>query len=71
MSDAVISTEPSTSTSRPMPRPSFSTIHRRPRSTVAMPTGTLMKKIQCQLSTWVITPPAISPSEAPPEITSV
>ena len=36
-----------------------------------MPTGTLMKKIQCQLSASVITPPAISPSEAPPEMTSV
>ena len=50
MSDAVMSNEPSTSMSRPMPRPTFSTIHRRPRITVTMPTGTLMKKIQCQLS---------------------
>jgi hypothetical protein len=32
----------------------FSAIHARPSSTVAMPIGTLMKQIQCQLSSWVI-----------------
>ncbi len=71
MSAAVMSTDPSTSMSRPMPRPSFSGIHTRPSSTVAIPIGTLTKKIQCQLSASVIMPPAIRPSDAPPEMTSV
>ena len=38
-------------------------------SPTAIPTGRLMTKIQCQLITWVITPPAISPIEAPAEAT--
>ena len=38
---------------------------------VAIPIGTLMKKIQCQLSSCVIAPPAIRPIEAPAEIVSV
>jgi hypothetical protein len=71
MSAAVMSAEPSTSMSRPIPRPVFSVIHLRPSRTVTTPMGTLTKKIQCQLSVSVITPPAISPSDAPPETTSV
>ena len=71
MSETVMSAEPSTSMSRPMPRPAFSRIQRRPSSTVTIPMGTLTKKIQCQLSASVMAPPAISPSEAPPEMTSV
>ena len=59
------------STSRPMPRPLFSTIQVRPISTVNTPIGTLMKKIQCQLIDWVMRPPRSSPSEAPPETTNV
>ncbi len=36
---------------------------------VAMPMGTFTKKIQCQLSAWVSTPPARRPIEPPPTAT--
>jgi hypothetical protein len=38
-------------------------------SAVAMPIGTLMKKIQCQLTAWVSTPPASRPIEPPADAT--
>ena len=56
---------------RSMPGPWFSAIQARPATIVAIPIGTLMKKIQCQLSSCVIAPPAIRPIEAPAEIVSV
>ncbi len=37
---------------------------------VAIPTGTLTKKIQCQLIAWVITPPASRPTAPPAEATN-
>ena len=36
-----------------------------------MPIGTLTKKIQCQLTAWVIRPPATSPTAAPAEATKL
>ena len=42
-----------------------------PRISVATPIGRLMKKIQCQFSHCVMNPPANSPSEPPPAMTSV
>ena len=68
---AVISTEPSQSIRPRSAIPSFSAISLRPRSTVTMPIGTLMKKIQCQLIASVRTPPRSRPIEAPPAITNV
>ena len=67
----VTSTDPSTSTSRPSPSPLFSRTHTRANRNVSTPIGTLMKKIQCQSIDWVISPPAISPIEAPLETTNM
>ena len=39
------------------------------RAKVASPIGTLMKKIQCQLTAWVSTPPTSNPIEPPAEAT--
>ena len=69
MRDSVTSTDPTTSTPCLMPRPTFSTTKMRPRISVAMPIGTFTKKIQCQLSACVSTPPARSPMEPPPTAT--
>src|ERR1700684_1685607 len=50
----------------PMPLVSPSAgMRTRPRAIVARPIGRLTKKIQCQDSAWVSTPPASSPSEPP------
>ena len=42
----------------------------RPSSHAATPIGTLTKKIQCQSSAWVSTPPASRPIDAPAEATN-
>ncbi len=62
---SVTSSEPSQSTPCLMPSPLSAGISARPASTAMMPIGRLTKKIQCQLSSWVSTPPASSPSEPP------
>ena len=43
---------------------------RAPSSHAATPIGTLTKKIQCQSSAWVSTPPASRPIDAPAEATN-
>ncbi len=48
----------------PMPGSPRSTS--QPAATAPAPSGTFTKKIQCQLSAWVSTPPSTSPSDAPP-----
>ena len=45
-------------------------ISRRASTAVAIPIGTFTKKIQCQSSACVITPPASSPIEPPAEATN-
>ncbi len=70
MRDSVTNTDPTTSTPCLMPRPTFSTTKMRPRISVAMPIGTFTKKIQCQLSACVSTPPTSSPMEPPPTATN-
>ena len=50
---------------------SVSLIRARPSTKVSAPIGTLMKKIQCQLTAWVSTPPASSPIEPPLEMMNV
>ena len=54
--------------SRPIPSSLCSS--RSVITAVAMPIGTLTKKIQCQLIAWVSTPPASSPIEPPAEATN-
>ncbi len=44
-------------------------IRRAPNTIVAAPMGRLTKKIQCQLTAWVINPPASSPTAPPAEAT--
>ena len=63
---AVTSTAPATSTPCPSPRRWVSLISADPSAKVTIPIGTLMKKIQCQSTACVSTPPASSPSEPPP-----
>ena len=51
-----------------MPRSRFST--RIAKMPVTSAIGRLTMKIQCQLMTWVIAPPASSPIEPPAEATN-
>ncbi len=67
----MISTAPGMSAPSLMPMPSRPSTSRVARKAVATPIGTLMKKIQCQLIAWVITPPAIRPIEPPAEATKL
>ena len=71
ISATVIMIEPVTSTPLRMPRPTFSLIRARPSRKVAIPMGTLMKKIQCQERDWVSTPPTSRPIEPPPTATKM
>jgi len=61
---------PGTSAPCLRPRPSSGAIRRTAAAPVAMPIGTLTKKIQCQLIDSVSTPPASSPTEPPAEATN-
>ncbi len=67
---AVTRMEPTQSTPWRMPRPTLSTRRMEPATSVAMPTGTFTKKIQCHESAWVSAPPASSPTEPPPTATN-
>ena len=68
ISEPVTSTAPSTSAPRAQPDALLVRRAAAAASTpVAMPIGTLTKKIQCQLIAWVSTPPASRPIEAPAE----
>ena len=69
ITETVTSVEPSQSTPSLMPRPTLSTRRTEPAISVAMPTGTFTKKIQCHDRTWVSTPPASRPIEPPPTAT--
>ncbi len=53
------------------PRPGSSSSRRTARIPVTMPIGRLTKKIQCQLSAAVRTPPASRPIDAPAEATKL
>src|SRR5437773_2035075 len=55
---AVIRSAPNTSMPWARPAPSFSSISSAPATIVAIPIGTLTKKIQCQFTSWVSAPPA-------------
>ena len=65
----VTSPAPSPSAPARRPAPWSGSIIRRAATAVKTPMGRLMKKIQCQLSSWVMTPPASSPTAAPAEAT--
>src|SRR5215217_5093019 len=69
MSEAVISTAPGTSAPSRNPMPLSVSISRPAITAVAMPTGTLTKKIQCQLIDWVNTPPTSKPTAPPADAT--
>jgi hypothetical protein len=60
---------PSAPARRPMPGKSSST--NQLATTASTPDGTFTKKIQCQLSAWVSTPPSTRPSDAPPAPTKL
>ena len=45
--------------------------NRMAKNAVAMPIGTLTRKIQCQLRAWVKRPPASRPIDAPPAATKL
>ena len=68
---AVTVIEPSQSTPLSRPMPSLSSSSARPSSSVITPTGMLMKKIQCQLTASVTTPPTSNPIEPPPTATKM
>ncbi len=68
---SVIRTEPAISTPPARPIPSFSSISNDPSTNAITPIGTFTKKIQCQLSDCVSTPPASSPMEPPPAETNM
>ncbi len=69
MSAAVISTAPGTSAPSRRPMPGSASSSRLASSPVAIPIGMLTKKIQCQSSDCVSTPPASNPTEPPAEAT--
>ena len=71
ISDTVTSAAPRTSTRWPTPVRSVSLISTLPSANVTIPIGTLMKKIQCQLSDCVRTPPASRPIDPPLETMNV
>jgi hypothetical protein len=71
MAATVTRIEPSTSTPLSRPIASVSSMSTRPSSSVAIPIGTLMKKIQCQLIACVSAPPASRPIEPPLEMMKV
>ena len=60
---------PGTSAPLARPMPGLSSISLTVKTAVAIPIGTLMKKIQCQLIASVRTPPASRPIEPPAEAT--
>ena len=68
---AVTSTAPSRSAPAPNPKPGWRSISLRPITRATTPTGTLMKKIQCQFSRVRIDPPTTRPRETPPMATKV
>ena len=71
MSAPVIRIDPSQSSPLSSPIPTFSSSSIAPRTNVAIPIGRLMKKIQCQLTVCVSTPPTSSPREPPPTATKM
>ena len=71
MSALVISAAPGRSAPWLSPIPSSFSISLLPRISVAMPIGRFTKKIQCQSSVCVSTPPASRPIDAPPEATKL
>ena len=71
LTSAVISAAPGTSAPPRQPAPRSLPRTRRAAAAVPMPTGTLTKKIQCQLIAWVSTPPTIRPIEPPATATKV
>ena len=64
------STAPGRSAPAFSPIPGRSSTSLMARNAVTMPTGMLMKKIQCQLMAWVSAPPASSPIEPPADATN-
>ena len=66
----VISTAPSTSAPSRKPMPLSFSSRRRAQIAVTSPIGALTKKIQCQLISWVITPPIRRPTAPPAEATN-
>ncbi len=52
------------------PRPWSARTSRLAAIATAAPTGTFTKKIQCQLTAWVIAPPASSPTAPPADATN-
>ncbi len=70
MSPVVRTAAPGRSAPSSRPIPSSARTNRLVRIAVAMPTGTLMKKIQCQLMASVSTPPASRPIDPPAEATN-
>src|SRR5918993_2893733 len=69
MSEAVIRDAPGTSAPSRNPMPLSVSISLPAITAVAMPTGTLTKKIQCQLMDWVSTPPTSRPTAPPADAT--
>src|ERR687885_313939 len=69
MSDAVTVTAPATSSLRPPAAAGIVGIRRSVSSTTRMPIGKLTRKIQCQLSVSVRTPPSSTPMLPPPDAT--
>ncbi len=69
ITDAVTSRAPNTSTPSRTPAPGRSSINDRPSNNAATPIGTLMKKIQCQLTACVKAPPTSRPIAPPEEAT--
>ncbi len=65
ISATVTSTAPTTSTPFSIPIPRSDASRRNESAAVTTPIGTLTKKIQCQLTAWVMSPPARSPIAAP------
>src|SRR5438128_8248376 len=64
-------TAPTMSAPWRMPMPLSGSSRRAASSAVTMPSGRLTKKIQCQLTDWVMRPPAIRPTTAPEEATKL
>ena len=65
----VISSAPGTSAPARYPAPRSRSITLMAAMAVTAPTGRFTKKIQCQFSTWVRTPPASRPTAAPADAT--
>jgi hypothetical protein len=69
MSEAVTVTAPATSSFAPASCPLLAGSSFSESATTAAPIGMLTRKIQCQSSTSVRTPPSSTPIEPPPEAT--